>query len=231
MRRWVLAILWRVAALALLVTLLPVAALRWVPPPGSAFMVQRAFGRGPGGPCDRIEYRWVRGSAISRHAKLAVLAAEDQRFARHRGFDGREIRAAFETWRRGGRARGASTISQQVAKNLFLWPRASLARKGLEAWFTLWIEVLWPKRRILEVYLNIAQMGRCTFGIAAASRRFFGLAPDRIGAHEAALLAAVLPNPAHRRADAPSPALRDRAARIRRQMPTADPELQRILGE
>jgi monofunctional biosynthetic peptidoglycan transglycosylase len=215
--------------IGLVLTVLPVAALRWLPPPGSAFMVQRALRGGPGGPCDEIEYRWVRVAEISRPVLLAVLAGEDQRFARHRGFDGREIRAAFETWRKGGRARGASTISQQVAKNLFLWPGPSLVRKGLEAWFTLWIEALWPKRRILEVYSNIAQMGRCTFGVGAASRRFFSRTPDRIGAHEAALLAAVLPNPERWRVDAPSPAVRARAARIRRQMSVTGPELQRIL--
>lgn len=181
-------------------------------------MVQRSFGFGAGGPCDAIDYRWVRWDAISDAVKLAVLAAEDQRFATHRGFDGHEIRAAFETWRAGGQARGASTISQQVAKNLFLWPGQSFVRKGLEAWFTLWIEAIWPKRRILEVYLNLAQTGPCTFGVGAASSRFFGVAPARLGTHDASLLAAVLPSPARWQVEAPSPALRARAARIQRQM-------------
>ncbi len=192
--------------------------LRVVPPLTSAFMVQRAFGVGAGRPCDGIEYDWVAWDGISDAAKLAVLAAEDQRFPTHRGFDVREIRDAFATWRAGGPARGASTISQQVAKNLFLWPGQSLVRKGFEAWFTLWIEALWPKRRILEVYLNIAQMGPCSFGVGAASQRFFGVPPAGLGAHEASLLAAVLPSPIRRRVDAPSPAVRARAARIRSQM-------------
>jgi monofunctional biosynthetic peptidoglycan transglycosylase len=181
-------------------------------------MLQRAFGSGSGGVCPEIEYDWVGWDAIGQPAKLAVLAAEDQRFAEHRGFDTREIRDAFDTWREGGRARGASTISQQVAKNLFLWPGQSLLRKSLEAWLTIWIETLWSKRRILEVYLNVAQMGPCTFGVGAASQRFFAMPPVRLGAHEASLLAAVLPSPAQWRVEAPSPAVRARAARIRGQM-------------
>mgnify|MGYP005851550307 CR=1 FL=1 len=215
MRRFTLALL----ALALLATALPVALLRLVPPLTSAFMVQHALG-----PCDGVDYDWVRWDAISSHAKLAVLAAEDQRFAAHRGFDLREIRAALGEWRAGTRRRGASTITQQVAKNLFLWPEASFARKGLEAWLTLWIEALWPKRRILEVYLNVAQMGPCTFGVEAAARRFFGIPPARLGPEQAALLAAVLPDPTGRRVEAPSPAVRARAARIGRQMRALGPD-------
>jgi monofunctional biosynthetic peptidoglycan transglycosylase len=181
-------------------------------------MIQRWLGRGEGGRCARIDYDWVGWDSISRHAKLAVLAAEDQRFASHAGFDVKEIRDAVAERRAGARARGASTITQQVAKNLFLWPAPSFVRKGLEAWLTLWIEALWPKRRILEVYLNVAQMGPCTFGVEAAARRWFGSSAARLSADQAALLAAVLPNPARRRVEAPSPAVRARAARIRREM-------------
>lgn len=213
MRRAVLGLL----LLAIAASVLPVALLRVVPPVTSAFILQRAFGRGAGGPCDGIDYDWVGWGAISPHAKLAVLAAEDQRFADHRGFDLHEIRAAFAEWRAGARPRGASTISQQVARNLFLWPEPGFARKALEAWLTLWIEALWPKQRILEVYLNVAQMGPCTFGVEAAAQRFFGVPAARLGPREAALLAAVLPDPAGRRADAPSPAVQARAARIGRQ--------------
>jgi monofunctional biosynthetic peptidoglycan transglycosylase len=218
-RRWLLALL----ALGLVATALPLALLRVVPPLTSAFMVQHALGRGAGGPCDGVDYDWVGWGAISTHAKLAVLAAEDQRFAAHRGFDLREIRAAFGEWREGTRRRGASTITQQVAKNLFLWPEASFVRKGLEAWLTLWIEALWPKRRILEVYLNVAQLGPCTFGVEAAAQRFFGIPAARLGPEQAALLAAVLPDPAGRRVEAPSPAVRARAARIGRQMRALGP--------
>ncbi len=218
----------RRAALGLVLALLaasvaPIAVLRVVPPLTSSFMVQRALGFGDGGRCRRIEYDWVGWEAISRHAKLAVLASEDQRFPTHGGFDLAEIRDAVSERLAGSRARGASTITQQVAKNLFLWPAPSFARKGLEAWLTLWIEALWPKRRILEVYLNVAQMGPCSFGVEAAAQRFFARPAARLSRSQAALLAAVLPDPAHRRVEAPTPALRARAAQIERQMRALGP--------
>jgi monofunctional biosynthetic peptidoglycan transglycosylase len=201
-----------------LATALPVLLLRWVPPVTSAFMVRRALGLDPGGRCRRIEYDWVGWDAISPQLPIAVVASEDQRFPEHGGFDFHSIREALaERWA-GGRVRGASTISQQVAKNLFLWPGRSWTRKGVEAWLTLWIEALWPKRRILEVYLNVAQFGSCTFGVEAASRRYFGRPASRIGPEEAAQLAAVLPEPDALRPDAGSPVLRARAAHIRRQV-------------
>jgi monofunctional biosynthetic peptidoglycan transglycosylase len=155
---------------------------------------------------------------IAPAMKLAAVASEDQRFAAHGGFDFDSIRDAVEDRLDGGRLRGASTISQQVAKNLFLWPGQSFVRKSLEAWLTLWIEALWPKRRILEVYLNVAQFGPCTFGVEAAARRYFGKPAAALGAREAALLAAALPSPARSRADRPSSALRARAARVGREM-------------
>lgn len=207
----------------------PVAVLRAVPPLTSSFMAQRALGLGDGGRCRRVEYDWVGWEAIARHAKLAVLASEDQRFASHGGFDLAEIRDAVTERLAGTRARGASTITQQVAKNLFLWPEPSLARKGLEAWLTLWIEALWPKRRILEVYLNIAQMGPCTFGVEAAAQRFFAIPAARLSRSQAALLAAVLPDPAHRRVEAPTRFLRARAAHIERQMHALGPAAVRAI--
>src|SRR5262249_39964849 len=151
-------------------TALPVLALRVVPPLVTPFMLRAHFGDDP---CDRVDYRWVARDAIAPAVFLAVVAAEDQRFAQHAGFDFDAIGDALEQQRDGRPTRGASTISQQVAKNLFLWPGRSWVRKGLEAWFTVWIEALWPKARILEVYVNVAQLGRCTFGVGAASRRFF----------------------------------------------------------
>jgi len=223
-RRWLRWLAWRIAALVLVATLLPIAVLRVVPPLTSAFMVQRALGRGAGGRCAAVDYDWVPWDRISPQAKLAVLAGEDQRFAEHAGFDLKEIRDAVAERRAGERPRGASTISQQVAKNLFLWPAASFLRKGLEAWLTLWIEALWPKRRILEVYLNVAQMGPCTFGVEASARRFFGIPAARLGAQQAALLAAVLPDPVDRRVETPSPAVRARARHIEEQMRRLGPE-------
>jgi monofunctional biosynthetic peptidoglycan transglycosylase len=161
---------------------------------------------------------WVAWPEISRHAAVAVIAAEDQHFLEHGGFDFKAIDKAWTDAKRGRRLRGASTISQQVAKNLFLWPDQSWLRKGLEAWFTLWIEWLWPKQRILEVYLNSAEFGRGVWGVEAASRHFFRKPAARLNRHEAALLAAVLPSPKRFRVDRPSPYVQQRQAWILRQM-------------
>ena len=155
---------------------------------------------------------------MSPHVAVAVIAAEDQKFLGHHGFDVESIRDALADAERGGRLRGASTISQQVSKNLFLWPGRSMVRKGLEAYVTVLVEFLWPKARILEVYLNVAEFGDGIFGIAAASERFFNTVPGRIGADDAALLAAVLPNPTVLRVDQPSAYVRERQAWIRSQM-------------
>lgn len=199
--------------------LLVISLLRWIPPPVTAFMLQKQvaawIGRDKG---FHLEYRWTPWRAISSLAAVAVVASEDQKFPVHSGFDVEAIEDALETRERGGRLRGASTISQQVAKNLFLWPGRSFVRKGLEAYLTVLLELLWPKRRILEVYLNTAEMGRGTFGVGAASRRFFSKSPSALTSYEAALLAAVLPNPRRLRADAPSAYVRRRAGWIQGQM-------------
>jgi len=190
-----------------------------VPVPLTAFMVRDCVGalvtRAPG-----YEFRhdWVPWERISPHAAVAVIAAEDQKFASHSGFDLESIDQALEEARRGGRVRGASTLSQQVAKNLFLWPGQSWLRKGLEAGLTVLIELAWPKRRILEVYLNSAEFGRGVWGIEAASRRFFDKPAAALNRHEAALLAAVLPNPIRLRADKPSGFVRSRQQWILWQM-------------
>jgi monofunctional biosynthetic peptidoglycan transglycosylase len=147
-----------------------------------------------------------------------VIAAEDQQFPFHAGFDVESIREAVRDNARGGRVRGASTITQQVAKNLFLWPGRSWARKALEAWFTVLIEVTWPKERILETYLNVAEFGRGTFGVEAAARHFFGKPALRLSRREAATLAAVLPNPKQFRVERPSRYVRERRDWILRQM-------------
>jgi monofunctional biosynthetic peptidoglycan transglycosylase len=143
-----------------------------------------------------------------------VIVAEDQRFFDHAGFDRNEIGRALDERSRGRRLRGASTISQQVAKNVFLVPSRSLARKIAEAWLTAWLEALWPKRRILEVYLNVAQFGPCLFGAAAASNYYFHADASALSAQEAALLAAILPNPHRLRADEPGPYALARSAEI-----------------
>ncbi len=196
-----------------------IAVFRWLPVPVTSFMVRDWIAADDAShPRAATPHDWVPWPEISKHAAVAVIAAEDQRFLEHRGFDLAAIDKAWTDAKRGRRMRGASTISQQVAKNLFLWPRQSWLRKGLEAWFTLWIEWLWPKQRILEVYLNSAEFGRGVWGIEAASRHFFHKPATGLNRHEAALLAAVLPNPKRFRVDHPSPYVRQRQAWIMRQM-------------
>jgi monofunctional biosynthetic peptidoglycan transglycosylase len=203
-------------ALVLLSILLTLA-LRWLPPPGSAFMLQHRVATwwyGRQGP----PYRWVDWQAISPYAALAVIAAEDQKFPHHHGFDVSAMAEAWQAWQDTGRLRGASTISQQVAKNLYLWPGRSVVRKGLEAYCTVLIELLWPKRRILEVYLNVVEFGTGVYGIGAASQTFFGKPPAHLQAQEAALLAAVLPAPSRWHVERPSAHVLRRRAWILRQM-------------
>lgn len=214
---------WRWIAAALCVFLVmtagPVLALRHLDPPTSAFMLRAKWQALRDGREDyRTRYVWLDWDKLSPNAALAVIAAEDQLFPYHSGFDLRAIRKAWQRNRREGTVRGASTISQQVAKNLFLWPGKSMFRKGLEAWFTALIEMTWSKRRTLEVYLNIAQFGDGVYGVPAAATHLLRRAPGSLSAGDAALLAAVLPNPVRLRAEAPSGYVLDRRAWIMRQM-------------
>ncbi|MBL7004772.1 MAG: monofunctional biosynthetic peptidoglycan transglycosylase [Gammaproteobacteria bacterium] len=193
--------------------------LRWVPAPTSAFMVYRHVeDLMSDGSFKTINYSWVGAKKISPYATSAVIASEDQRFFLHSGFDLRSIQSSIDVYMDGGKLRGASTISQQVAKNLFLTPSKSFVRKGLEAWFTLLIELLWSKERILVVYLNIAEFGDHLFGIEAASKHYFGVHANQINRSQAALLAATLPNPIRLKAARPSKYLLNRQHWILRQM-------------
>lgn len=195
-------------------TLLLTLPFRWINPPTSSIILQRDFvAQAEHHP--RPRYAWRSLKEISPHLAVAVLAAEDQKFPAHFGFDFQSIGDAFRE--RTNRPRGASTISQQVAKNLYLWPGRSLLRKGIEAYFTLAIETLWPKRRILEVYLNIAEFGPNLFGADVASHVHFGKPAAQLSRHEAALLAAVLPNPTRLSARQPSPYVQERAEAISRE--------------
>jgi monofunctional biosynthetic peptidoglycan transglycosylase len=170
--------------------------------PVSALMVERRLTGA------RVERIWIPFDAISPAVAEAVIAAEDARFCAHRGIDWGEVREALADAEEGGRLRGGSTITQQVAKNLFLWPGRSLVRKALEAPLALWIDFVLPKRRILEIYLNIAEWGPTgEFGIEAGARRAFGKSARALTAHEAALMAAILPNPIRRSASRPRPAV------------------------
>lgn len=207
------------ALVFLAATVLPVLALRWAPPPTTAFVLGRrvAVAREKR-PAFAVRRRWVPRERISPWAALAVVAAEDQKFPVHRGFDLESVQDALEERAAGGRVRGASTISQQTAKNLFLWSGRSWLRKGLEAWFTLLLETLWPKRRILEVYLNVAEFGDGVYGVEAAAQAFFGKSAGELTPREGALLAAVLPSPRRMHPERPSAYVRGRAAWIQAQM-------------
>jgi monofunctional glycosyltransferase len=204
-----------IVVLVVLGTLLSVALvlpLLWFPPPVTAFMLQDQSGRVP------VLYEWADWPSLGKNAAVAVVAAEDQTFADHFGFDVKSIRDSVENYNQGDSLRGASTITQQVAKNLYLWPGRSFVRKGIEAWFALLIEIFWTKERILEVYLNIAEFGPGLYGVPAASRIYFNKAPADLSNAEAALLAAVLPNPRGLDASRPSDYLRERQRWIERHM-------------
>lgn len=209
LRRWLL----RLFLLILLMSLFSVLLLRWIPPVTSAVILHRTLQEGTA-----QAYDWVPLEEIALVAALAVVAAEDQKFPDHSGFDFAAIEDAVLDRLAGEKLRGASTLTQQVARNLFLWQGRSFIRKALEAWFTALIEWLWPKRRILEIYLNVAEMGDRTFGVGPASRRFFGREPARLTRGQAALLAAVLPNPVRLRVNDPSAYVRQRQAWILEQM-------------
>ncbi|MGQ5700921.1 monofunctional biosynthetic peptidoglycan transglycosylase [Sandaracinobacteroides sp. A072] len=192
----------------LLFSLLWAGAYRFVDPPLTYLMARDAL-RG-----ESVKRQWVDLDDIARHLPRAVIAAEDARFCSHHGFDMEAIEKAMERNREGGRLRGGSTISQQTAKNAFLWPGRTMVRKGAEAWFTALIELLWGKRRIMEVYLNVAEFGRGVYGAEAAARHYFDKPASRLTRQEAARLAAILPQPVKRDAARPGPYTRRYAGRI-----------------
>lgn len=190
--------------------LLPVLLLKWLPPPTTAFMLQS--------PVRPVQYQWVSMGRIAKVAGQAVIAAEDQKFPIHSGFDIEAMEKALEHNKRSRRTRGASTISQQTAKNLFLWPGGGYLRKGIEAVYTVLIEQLWGKDRILEVYLNVAEFGPGIYGVEAASQTYFRKPAAKLTAAEAARLAAVLPSPRRWSASRPGPYVQKRASWVLGQM-------------
>ena len=213
--RW---LLWAAVAF-IAVTWLPVLVLRFVPPPTSAYMLEHKLSQAlHGNHAYTTHYQWVPFARIAPVAPLAMVAGEDQTFPFNHGFDIASIRSAIDDAEDGGHLRGASTITQQAARNLFLWSGGGFFRKGLEAYFTVLIDITWPKRRALEMYANIAELGNGIYGVEAASERYFHEPASRLTAHQAALLAAVLPNPRGWHADRPSPYVQRRAAWIERQM-------------
>ena len=191
--------------------------LKWIDPPITATQVYNWF-KGYG-----LKRDYVGWNEISPHLKLAVMASEDQLFLEHNGFDWKSIKNAIKDKKR-KRVRGASTISQQVAKNVFLWNGRSWIRKGLEVYFTFMIETLWGKKRILEVYLNGAEMGKGVFGVEAAERHNFKKPAKKITRSEAAMIAACLPNPKKYTIKPLSSAIRRRAPWVERQMANLAPD-------
>ncbi|MGE3968076.1 MAG: monofunctional biosynthetic peptidoglycan transglycosylase [Dongiaceae bacterium] len=184
-----------------------------VPPPITVFMINSVLA-GEG-----LDRRWRSIDAMSPDLVRAAIAAEDARFCLHGGFDWASIRKAWDRMQSGGRQlRGGSTISMQTAKNVFLWPARSWTRKGFEAYFTVLIELFWTKRRIMEVYLNVAEFGPGVFGAESASQDFFGKPASELTRREAALLAAVLPNPREWSAAKPGPYVRERAGMLQRRL-------------
>ncbi len=216
---WTIGLIVGLLLVMLLGVLLGVLAFRWIDPPTSAVMLEaRVQAWSEGDRRYHTDYRWRSLEQISPQTALAVIASEDQQFPFHAGFDFSSIRAAVRAHEQGARLRGASTITQQVAKNLFLWSGRSFVRKGLEAMFTVLLETCWPKERILEVYLNVAEFGYGIYGVEAAARRFFHVPAALLTAPQGALLAAVLPNPRRLHANAPSRYLVAQRDRILQQM-------------
>lgn len=207
----------KLVIVAIVLSFLLVLPFRWIAPPTSSFMLQSYFfsEQGFGYP---YAYNWTSYRDISPYMGLAAIAAEDQRFPDHHGFDFEELEQAIEDYQQGEELRGASTISQQVAKNLYLWSGRNPLRKALEAWFTVLIEALWSKQRILEIYLNIAQFSDHGFGVEVASQQFFDRSASQLTLEESALLAAVLPAPEIYRIDQPSADVLQRQDWILQQM-------------
>jgi monofunctional biosynthetic peptidoglycan transglycosylase len=196
---------------------LPVVAIgvaRWLAPPVTPFMLARALFGGAA-----MEQHWIRLRTMSPALVRAVIAAEDARFLQHHGFDWSEVESALRDNQHGRRLRGASTISMQCARTLFLWPGRSILRKAVEAYLTVLLELLWTKARILEVYLNLVEWGDGIYGCEAAARHAFGVSCAALDAEQAARLAAILPNPRRWSASRPSPSVRHRASVILQRMP------------
>lgn len=201
------------AALLLLLLVGLTLPLRWIDPATSAYMMLDEWRN------ERpVRQQWAPYDAISDHLKLAVIASEDQKFPHHFGFDIEQIRQAVDTRLGGGRLRGASTITQQLARNLYLWPGRDWLRKGLEAALTVPLEIFVPKHRLLEIYLNIAEFDDGVYGAEAAARHYFSKSASGLARQEAAMLAAVLPAPKRFEADRPQDFLRQRQRWILAQM-------------
>ncbi len=199
-------------------SILAVVVYRWIPVPLTPLMVIRSIEHLSNDESAAIHHRWKPLSEISPYLPVAVIASEDQNFLHHNGFDFKAIQDAALERLNGGRARGGSTISQQTAKNVFLWPNSSWVRKGFEAYFTVLIELLWSKERIMEVYLNSIEMGPNIYGAEAVAQRHFGCSAAQLRRSDCALIAATLPNPIRFSSLAPSGYMRKRQKKIEQEM-------------
>lgn len=212
-----------IALVLLISTVIAVLSLRWCNPLTTSFILRdRVAAWVEGDKTYHFEHQWVDFRHMAMPVKLAVITSEDQKFADHYGFDFESMQRAWDHNQHGRKVKGASTITQQLAKNLYLWPGRSLLRKAIEAYFTVLLETFCSKQRILEIYLNSAEFGKGVFGVEAASRHFFHKPAAQLNASEAALLAAVLPAPKRLLVNKPSTYLRTRQAWIETQMPHVD---------
>ena len=210
--KWVFRILFTIC----FISAAPMLALRFYNPPTSSFIELNKQANN-----QNIKHQWLDMQNVSLYFPNAVIASEDQQFPTHFGFDLTQIQLVIEQLRNGekGFSRGASTITQQTVKNLFLWPERSFFRKGLEAWLSLWMELIVPKKRILELYINFAQFGKSVFGIGAASQHYFDIDAIELNPEQSALIAASLPTPSRSNPAKPTEYLQTRAAYILDQMP------------
>jgi monofunctional biosynthetic peptidoglycan transglycosylase len=221
-RKWlkfVLRLLLKISVWFVGVSLFLVLLFKWVPVPVTHLMLIRSAQQLTGGKKVILKHDWVSMKNISPHMQLAAVCSEDQNFFTHHGIDfGAMKKAINESKKKNGKLRGASTISQQTAKNVFLWPGRSWIRKGLEVWFTGLIELVWGKKRILEVYLNSIEMGNGIYGAEAASKHYFGIKASELSKYQATSIIAILPSPLKWNAKNPGPYVQSRIAWINRQM-------------
>lgn len=208
--RWV----FRIGVLICIISALPMVLLRFIDPPSSSFIELNKMRNNT-----NIKHQWLDMEDISLYFPNAVIASEDQQFPNHFGFDIKQIRLVLEERKKNNNSRGASTITQQTVKNLFLWPERSFVRKGVEAWLAIWMELIVPKKRILELYVNFAQFGKSVFGVGAAAQHYFGIKAKHLTQQQSALIAASLPTPSRSNPAKPSEYLKERAAFIQDQMP------------
>lgn len=211
-------ILLKLLLYALIIPIIIVVIFKWVPVPATPLMAIRYFEQKQTDQKSVWKHDWVPLEGISKNLQLAVICSEDQNFLKHRGFDIQAIEKAIDDNQKGKRIRGGSTISQQTAKNVFLWPQRSWLRKGMEAYVTILIELIWSKERIMEVYLNSIEMGNGVYGAEAAAQYWFKKPASKLSKSEAAAIAAILPRPLKYKANPPTAYIASRKLWIMKQM-------------